>query len=63
MNPLQNDFFSRSDSVTFVTGAISPGQCWRYSCQLDSSLFIGAGVCQIFREISTVMSTVSSKSQ
>ena len=56
-------FSSRSDSVTFATGAISPGQCWRYSCQSDSSLFIGAGGCQIFREISTAMSTVSSKSQ
>ena len=49
-------FFSRSGSVMFVSGAICPELFLKYSYQSDSFLFIGAGGCQISREISTVMS-------
>ena len=48
--------FSHSGSVTCATGATSPGLCWKYSYQSASFLFIGAGGCQIFKEISIVMS-------
>ena len=49
-------YFSLSGSATCATGATCRGPYWRYFCQLLSSLFIGAGGCQIFSETLIVMS-------